>query len=71
MQGVTGIMWPIAQVVGVPTRMACATQESGTSAFAARIAQLKKSACAFVRAMFQVRSGSLATHCFHEAPMIS
>ena len=38
-QGVTGIMWPFAQVIGAPTAMACATQESGTSAFAVRITQ--------------------------------
>ena len=31
-QGVTGIMLPIAQVVGAPTRLACAAQERGSSA---------------------------------------
>ena len=39
-QGVTGIMLPVAQVVGAPTRIACATEERGTSTLAVWIAQV-------------------------------
>ena len=54
--GVTGIMLPVAQVVGAPTRIACAAQERGTSTLAVSIAQvfLFKSDCALKGAMFQV-----------------
>ena len=49
MQGLIGIMLPVAQVVGVPTSMACATQERRTSVFADWIAHLLSSLNLLVR----------------------
>ena len=70
-QGVTRNMLPIVQVVGVPTRIACATQERGTSALEVWIHRVCFS-CSnlLVSAVFQVICGSLATHCFHESTMV-